>query len=199
MTAASAYTEQELIDRFRNGEQQAFKWLFDQYYVSILYYATNLLERKSEAEDIVQDIYFKLWRRRAEFNSLLHVRSFLYKSTRFACIDHLRSASSRERHIELLINRAINDLKSDNLMIEEELYREIVAEINRLPEKYAIILRLKYLHNLDYAAIAGRLDMSEATVRKQKQRAIELLRTLVLKKQLLSLAVLTALLERIGF
>jgi RNA polymerase sigma factor (sigma-70 family) len=93
------------------------------------------------------------------------------------------------------LDRAMNDVLHNSRMIEEELYREIIAEISQLPKKYETILRLKFLHNLDVPEIAAKLGLSEATVRKQKQRALEQLRALVLKKRLLSLALLKIFLE----
>jgi RNA polymerase sigma-70 factor (family 1) len=192
---APLYTEPDLLALFRAGDQTAFRQLFNHYYVSILFYAEQITAAKTEAEDIVQEIFCKLWQHRASFNSLLHIKSFLYKSTRFACIDHLRQLQSRDKRYELLLQKAEDESLQNSAMIEEELYRAILAEIDQLPEKHRVILRLKFIDNLDYADIATQLGLPEATVRKQKQRALEQLRTLVLKKRLLTLLTLQAILR----
>jgi RNA polymerase sigma factor (sigma-70 family) len=187
--------ENELLIRFRQGDEMVFKLFFDQYYVAILYYAQDIVPAKSEAQDIVQESFCKLWQHRQEFNSLLHIKSFLYKVTRFACIDLLRHTKSINLRYEVYLERAMDETLHNSRMIEEELYREIIAEISLLPKRYETILRLKFLHNLDVPEIAAKLGMSEAAVRKQKQRALERLRALVLKKRLLSLALLKIVLE----
>jgi RNA polymerase sigma-70 factor (family 1) len=194
MTDAALDTEEVLLDHFRAGDETAFKWLFDRHYGAILYYAQHILERRTDAEDIVQEIFVTLWRKRSDFNSLDHIKNFLYKSTRFACINQLRQWQSRDRQVEVLLQRALNDSFSDARLVEEEIFQAVIAEINALPEKYATILQLRYLHDLDYRQIAEKMGVSEATIRKQKQRAIELLQTAVVKKQLISAtAVLTVL------
>jgi RNA polymerase sigma-70 factor (ECF subfamily) len=187
--------ENELLTRFRQGDETVFKLLFDQYYVAVLYYAQDIVPAKSEAQDIVQESFCKLWQNRQDFNSFLHIKSFLYKVTRFACIDLLRHTKSINQRYEVYLDRAMNEVLHNSRMIEEELYREIIDEISQLPKKYETILRLKFLHNLDVPEIAAKLGMSEATVRKQKQRALEQLRALVLKKRLLSLALLKIVLD----
>ena len=195
MSVLALNNENELLTRFRQGDETAFKHLFDQYYVAVLYYAQDIVPAKSEAQDIVQETFCKLWQNRQDFNSLLHIKSFLYKVTRFACIDLLRHTKSINQRYEVYLNRAMNETLHNSRMIEEELYREIIAEISLLPKKYETILRLKFLHNLDVPEIAAKLGLSEATVRKQKQRALEQLRALVLKKRLLSLVLLKIVLD----
>jgi RNA polymerase sigma-70 factor (ECF subfamily) len=187
--------ENELLTRFRQGDEMVFKHLFDQYYVAVLYFAQDIVPAKSEAQDIVQETFCKLWQNRQDFNSLLHIKSFLYKVTRFACIDLLRHTKSVNLRYEVYLDKATNETLQNSRIIEEELYREIIAEISLLPKKYETILRLKFLHNLDVPEIAAKLGLSEATVRKQKQRALEQLRALVLKKRLLSLALLKIVFE----
>lgn len=197
MTNAVQHTDEDILVRFRGGEESAYRHFFERHYGAILYYALHILERRSDAEDVVQEVFYKLWQHRTDFNSAEHIKSFLYKSTRFACINQLRSGQSRELQAEVLLQRALNDSFADSRLVEEELFRAVIAEISGLPEKYGTILSLRYLHDLDYHEIAKKLGISEATVRKQKQRAMELLRTVVLKKKLLVADGLVFLLERI--
>lgn len=95
------------------------------------------------------------------------------------------------------MERALRDSYSDTIIVEEEIFQAVIAEINGLPEKYATILQFKYLHDLDYAQIAEKLKMTEVAVGKQKQRAMEMLQTIIVKKKLLSATALVVLLERL--
>lgn len=196
MTGA-AYTDEEWINRFRNGEEAAYRHFFDRHYGAIVHYAQSILQQGAEAEDIAQDIFYQLWQHRAELNSTDHVKGFLYKSTRFACINQLRQWQTRDRNAEVLLRQATNDPFTESRMVQEELYQLVIAEINALPEKYAAILRLRYLQDMGYDQIAAQLGTNEATVRKQKQRALEMLQTAVVKNKLLTAAALLSLLHEL--
>lgn len=197
MTDAAARTEEQMLTRFRSGEQAAYRHFFERHFGAMVYYAQAMLGQRTEAEDVAQEVFYQLWQHREEFNSVEHVKGFLYKSTRFGCINRLRQRDTQERHHAALVERANSDAFSDSLIVREELFQAVINEINALPEKYATILRLRYLQDLDYGEIATQLGTSEATIRKQKQRALEMLQTVVVKKKLLSAAGLIMLLQHL--
>lgn len=196
MTGAAIYTEEEILSRFHHGEEDAYRHFFERHYGPIVHYAEAIIGQRTEAQDIAQEIFYQLWQHRQKFNSSDHVKGFLYKSTRFACINRLRQMNTQERHTDTLLERASSDAFTDSLIVQEELFQAVLSEINELPEKYAAILRMRYLQDLGYDQIASELGTTEATVRKQKQRALEMLQTVVLKKKLLSAAGLIMLLQQ---
>lgn len=195
MASARSYHPQDQPLHITEWNERTFRELFDHFYISLLFYAQDILQDKAEAQDAVQEVFTRLWQHRPDLNSALHIRSYLYKSTRFCCIDHLRQMQRRDARYGIYLDRAMNDVLQDSRMIEEELYGQIIREIELLPEKYGQILKLKYIDQLDYPEIAARLRISEPAIRKQKQRAMELLKTQVLKNKLLCLALISPFLE----
>lgn len=187
----------ELIEQFRKGKENAFKQIFETHYGAILHYAQHFLEKRAEAEDIAQEVFVMLWKARMDIQTPEHLKSFLYKSTRFACINQLRQWQSKTKQAEVLLERALNDSFSDSRLVQEEILQAVIIEIRSLPDKYARILQLKYIEGLDYDEISKRLNLPEATIRKQRQRAVEMLRTIVVKKQLLTAAGLLTILKQL--
>ncbi|HYF32515.1 MAG TPA: sigma factor [Chitinophagaceae bacterium] len=62
-----------------------FSYLFDKYYAAVAFFANRLLKNRERAEDIVSEVFFTLWQKRAEFNAETPIKAFLYTTTRQTC------------------------------------------------------------------------------------------------------------------
>ncbi len=161
-----------LITRIAKGDQTAYEELFRRYYASMVLYADNLLHDKEESEDIVIDVFTDLWQKRNTFANIQSDKSFLFILLRNRVIDALR-VKSRIRQEEL--TDVFLDEPVEDTMFEVELYAQLKAEIDRLPEKCAEVLRLK-LEGLDDHEISKQLGIQYETVRSHTKRGISLLR-----------------------
>lgn len=63
-----------------------FSYLFDKYYAAVAFFANRLMKNRERAEDIVGEVFFTLWQKRAEFNAEISVKEFIYIATRKACV-----------------------------------------------------------------------------------------------------------------
>ena len=167
----------QLITDLNNGSIVAFRFVFDEFYKSLLLFTQHLLTDNNQAEDLVQDAFIKLWERNENFTSLSSIKVFLYLTVKNSCIDHQRHIQIVEQHIQKHINIQ-NIEEDDNLeqkIIEAETVRLIDKAIKELaPQSRAVfLLGLKGKKNQE---IADELLISINTVKTHKQRALTALR-----------------------
>lgn len=176
----------KLLDDFRNGKEQAFRQIYLQYYRPVCYFAFQLVNDMSQAEDIASETFSKLWLRRANFYALPSLKSFLYTSARNASLDYLKSLKVRSlSHNELAY---LAEHESDYVlskMIRAQLMQSIYCEVDRFPEKVKQVFRLFFEEGLGTREIAQKLNMPEQSVRNTKTRALGMLRHTLLKKKAL--------------
>jgi len=167
----------KLITDLNSGSISAFRFVFDEYYKSLLFFSQSFLSDNHLAEDIVQDSFIKLWERNDHFTSLLSVKSFLYLTVKNSCIDHQRHVQTVERHKQSQINTLKFNEEEwlDQKIIEAETIRLIDKAINELAPQCREIFKMG-LKGLKNKEIADELAISINTVKTQKQRALTALR-----------------------
>src|SRR5215468_2628101 len=90
------YQDDSWVKAFQEGNAQAFQEVFNRYNKRLCYFAEQRVKDRKEAEDIVADIFGKLWQEHAGFNSEENIRAFLYISTKNACASFLRQKQRRQ-------------------------------------------------------------------------------------------------------
>lgn len=194
MKRKSGQEEAELMESFRNGEDKVLAYFFDLHYKSLCYFAVRLTQDAEQAEDIVSECFLKLWRGRTEFQTAQNIKAFLYISCRNACLNHLKYLKRRNAAQELYFGQLQEG--EDTILyqiIETEVLGILSKEIEELPDKCREVFKMIYVENKKTDEIAADLGISVKTVRGHKARAIELLKTQLLKKGM-SAAVLLAFL-----
>jgi len=190
LTILTPYNDPDLILRFSQGDEHAFRTIFNVQLQPLCYFAHKILGQKEEAEDVVSTAFAVLWERRAQFNSGSAIKSFLYITVRNACYDLIK-----HRKVVNNAQEAITDISSepditiDARILQAELLQLILSELKSLPDRSRQILEYSFLEERKTGEIAGLLSMSEAHVRMEKSRALVLLRKLLLEKQLLEIVV----------
>jgi RNA polymerase sigma-70 factor (ECF subfamily) len=182
------------IQEFNNGDQQAFAAVFRIYYRPLCYFATQLVNDPGEAEDIVKDSFVKLWHKHTNFDNEQTIKSFLYITTRNACLNFLRHVKVKDTvHRELVY---LEEGRGQELMLNQlirlEMMQEIYNEIEKMPEKRREVFKLAYLEGMKNEDIANQMGLSIFTVKEHKAKALSYLRTRFSDKQLLLLLLLCA-------
>ena len=176
-TPAQPYNENELLKQLYAGERGAFSLIFKEFYTALCAFAEKLTGSPDHAEDIVEDVFLKIWTRQQQFDDLHHLKSFLYKATRNACFDHLRRQEhSRERQAVFQQSQHQWEAAADLDMIRVEIYRNIYKAIDELPEQCGRIVRMGYIEGKSNDEIATELGLSVQTVKNQKSRGVALLK-----------------------
>lgn len=196
-------SDQDIIALFKRGEHAAFDYLFKLHYRALVYYGSQLVGDEQEAEDVVVETFVKLLRKRADFDNLQDIRSFLFTSVRNACYDYLRYMQRHETsHQELIYLTGKEEITDDLEMIKAKVLQEIYNEIENLPTQCQKVFKYVFLHGLTTEQIAAEMNISPQTVLNQKTRALNLLRLSLLKKNLLpstiSLYYFAIILQQLG-
>lgn len=180
MSNYHSYTDQQLADLLRSGDQIAFGEIYDRYWVVLFLHARNLLRENEEARDIVQELFTSLWLKAAQLETNTLLSAYLYKAVRNRVFDHLKHKKVVKDYLNSL-NEFMEEghVQTDELIREKELAAIIDNEIKLLPPKMRAIFELSRKQHLSYQQIAEELDISEHTVKSQVSNALRILRTKV--------------------
>lgn len=168
--------EQLLLSATQAGDESAFDALFRAYYAPLCRYAATLAEGDwDEAEDIVQQVFVKLWEQRAALDVRWSLRAYLYKMVHHRCLNRLRDARTRERYkvfnAEQLEKQAVHPTGPVT-----ELSERIQKALAALPTECRRIFELSRFEELKYREIADQLGISIKTVETQMGKALRILR-----------------------
>jgi len=164
-----------------NGEE--FKIIFNLYHDKLLHIARNYVSQQEDAEEIVQDIFIKLWNKRKNLKiDSNNISGYLFVMVRNGCLDHLRKRNKRlslyghDEPIEDFLNfSALSDEQASGI-IAEELREQIEKAIDLLPEKCRMVFLKSRQENLTYGAISDQLHISVKTVENQIGKALKHMR-----------------------
>jgi RNA polymerase sigma-70 factor (ECF subfamily) len=167
----------EIIPAFNKGVPEALHTLVKEYYKPLCLFADRLIKDSAAAEDIVGETFVKLWNRKGDFETVSNIKAFLYITVRNASLNFLKQAKRESLSKKQLAYIAGGQEEFVlNEMIRSEVLREIMLEIERLPEQCGKVLKLGYIEGLKNQEIADLLHISVHTVKNQKARAIQLLK-----------------------
>ncbi|HWV65552.1 RNA polymerase sigma-70 factor [Chitinophaga sp.] len=177
MSQESSYNEYQLLRGLASADTFHYSHIFKAYYSALCLYAEKIIGEPGHAEDIVQDVFERLWQKPYAFETVRHLKDYLYKATRNAALNFLKGAQhSKERQAKFLHEQEDGDTGEDLDIIRMEVFRVIYREINNLPEKCGEIVRMSYIEGLKNEQIAEILSISLQTVKNQKTRGLKLLR-----------------------
>lgn len=159
-TNTSAY----LIAIAEKDDQQAFKKLYQHFLPRLLSYANTFLNHKQLSEEVVEDVFIKIWSNRKTLPAITNFSYYLYTATKHTAINYFRSRK-RAAFDSLADTEEIIYLHNpESGTIQKENLRQIEAAINELPEKCRLIFRLIKEEGLKYKEVAQLLSISPKTV-----------------------------------
>lgn len=166
-----------LIESLRNGDESAYTYLIDTYHHKLCVYANSLVKNIYSAEDIVQNVFIKVWEQRTRLKSDHAIKSFLYKLVYNEFIDLYRknqSLFSLEKSYYEALNGIIQEEDPESF---QRIINAVNKEIQNLPPKCKEVFILSKKEGLTNIEIAEHLDVSIKTVEAQITKAFSLLRS----------------------
>lgn len=163
-----------IIRRIRKGDKKQFELLFRSSYPSLVRYAKTLIKDHDTAEEIVQDLFFRLWQDRQSLKIEKSVSAYLYKSVYNRCLHHLEHMKVVEKHLKEALYRQEDETNYPTGDIQyKELEEKIARILLKLPERCNIIFCMNRFEGLKYAEIAQRLSISVKTVEANMGKALK--------------------------
>ncbi|MBD2699163.1 RNA polymerase sigma-70 factor [Spirosoma sp. BT702] len=169
------YTLESVLHQVIQGDPVAFAKLYRHYRTPALKFCTSLLKDTEDAENMVHDVFIKIWERRATINPSLNFNSYLFTCLRNLAFDHLKQLEKsqllKQRYVERM--QVMNNEHPDD---EEARIQLLQVAISSLSEKRKLILRMNVEDGKSYQEIAEMLRISKNTVKNQLVKAKQLLR-----------------------
>lgn len=171
------FTDHELVALLNEDDYHAYAEIYHRYAAVLYVHAHKRLRDREEAKDLIQELFTTLWMRRSCLELKTHLSGYLYAAVRnrvLKVVSHKQVESSYFKSLResLLQEHAI----TDHLVREKELSALIEKEIEALPVKMRHVFNLSRKLHLSHREIAEELDLSEATVKKQVNNALKVLR-----------------------
>jgi RNA polymerase sigma-70 factor (ECF subfamily) len=156
---------------------QSFEAMFRQYYQMLCSYAYRFVNDKDTAEEIVQELFYKLWEKRSELRINSSLKSYLYSAVHNRCLKFIehKNVESKYRNYFLLHESEINNEPQQSSNIRE-LQEIIENTLDSMPERCSRIFRLNRFEGLKYYEIAEKLSISIKTVEANMGKALKILR-----------------------
>lgn len=169
--------EYDLLSALKSGNKEAFTLLFRKYYKDLVLFGGNILHDQVRCEDIVQNIFLKLWSDRENIIIEKSLKSFLLRSVQNSCLDELRHKQVIRDHEQFTQTFDYFDsLDTENYILYSDLEDKLNAAMNKLPDTYREAFRMNRFDGLKYKEIAEQLKVSERTVEVRVSKALGLLR-----------------------
>lgn len=166
-----------LLSRLQNGDEKAFTAIYERYNKMLYVLAYKYLKDTFLAEDIVQQVFLKLWESRSLFVGSVHLRNYLYTMTKNLVLNEIRdNLSDMEKNYAVIQNAPEFEDKLQSAWEEKDLFQHFYKILAELPEQKRKVCLLKIRDNLSNQEVADKLHISVPTVKSHYSQAIKLLR-----------------------
>lgn len=175
--AYQQFTDQELTDLLKSGDQQAYTEIYDRYIFVLLNHTYNKSGNREEAKDIVHEVFARLWANREQLQITGSLAGFLYTSARNIVLNQVIHKKVASKYFDSILQfQELPQTVTDHRIRENQLIAIIEKEIAELPPKMREVFELSRKQHLSHVEIAEKLDISVQTVSKHITNALKILR-----------------------
>lgn len=156
-----------------HDDQAAYKQLFAVFYKSLLQFGISFVRSHEAAEEIVSDVFIKIWKKRAGLHRIHNLRLYLFISTKNMALNYLRTQKKPllpAEHYQVQLQSVYFD--PEKLMLTAEMMGRVQKAISHLPHRCQLIFKLVKEDNLKYKEVAELLNLSVKTVENQMTTAL---------------------------
>lgn len=166
--------DSEIIRRIREGNKQEFENLFRSSYASLVRYAQTILRDHDTSEEIVQELFFRLWKDRETLRVESSLKGYLFRSVHNRSLHYIEHQKVIDRHAGETAAAAetVSEPVTDAIYYNE-LQAKVARVLERLPERCSEIFRMSRLEGLKYNEIAEKLSVSLKTVEANMGKALK--------------------------
>ena len=167
----------ELLVRFREGDEKAFKCVYDEHHFKVYQYAYSYLKNREQTEEVVQESFLNLWVNREKLNGELPVAPYLFSICKRLVLDAFRKAASvnaLKTNLQKISTEADNQTEEVIMLADLKKFSE--QAIAELPKQQQMVFKLSRSEDLTYEEIAAQLNISKNTVRNHLVVALKTLR-----------------------
>lgn len=169
-----------LVMALKQNDHQSFTRIFCAYYKDLVLLGGTYIPEKAVCEDIVQNIFLKLWNDRKTLEIENSLKSYLLKAVRNNCLDELRHRKIIDEHVAYELKSACMDAnETENYVLYSDLRQQLKKALAHLPPAEREVFQMSRLENIKYQEISDRLNISVRTVEVRISKALKQLRILL--------------------
>ncbi len=158
------HNHKDILERFKAGDSYAYEKLYRLYREDAFRFCNYILKDKSESENIIHDVFLKIWIKRSYVNPDLNFKSYLLTIVKNHVVDYYK-----EERKNRFLKEKFREIASEHMRInneyKEERIEKIKEEIGNLSERKKEIFTLNYEEGLSYKEISNQLNISFNTVK----------------------------------
>ncbi|QDW25644.1 RNA polymerase sigma-70 factor [Pedobacter sp. KBS0701] len=177
MSSYESFTDTQLISHLQSGDQGAFTEVYRRFWDKVFSVAYHRLANQAEAEEVVQEVFLSLWKRRSNLQIRYSLHTYLSAATKYQVINKQSRGyfnAEKRNSLEDIPEQGIDT--TELWFSERELRQELDKHINELPVKCRLIFKMSREGYKSNTAIAEELDISEKTVEAHITRALKILK-----------------------
>ena len=169
--------EKVLVEQIVSGDQSAFRTIFCRYKDKLFSYCYRFTKTEATAEEIVHDVFLKIWTERERINPELSFSSYLYKITRNQALNFMRKAAADQSLRDKLRHYFEQyDSQCEDQIIYNDLFAIVQRAVALLPPRRRLIYEMSREQAMKDEEIAHRLRISKQTVKNQMVKALSFIR-----------------------
>lgn len=173
--------DDRLIERYLNGDQEAFELLLKQHAQALYAFVFSLVRNREVAEDVLQDTFLKAWKNFSKFDPSKSFKTWIFSIAKYTSFDALKkkkaipfSAFETDDQEGSFIENIPDENELAQMTLEtEETNKSVEDSLKRLPEKYQQVLRLFYQEDFSLSEISEILEKPYNTIKSWHYRGIK--------------------------
>ncbi|WP_310393789.1 RNA polymerase sigma-70 factor [Hymenobacter sp.] len=190
-----AYSDElltELVNRLRKADEAAFRTLYDLYKSKLYWYCLKFTKSEETAEEMVQDVFVKIWEKKETLNPELSINAYLYTLAKHLVLNHQKKTTHATLYAQQTLLRTSEASNQTEVAIEYADYLTLAHQaIAQLPPKRHQIFQMSRQEEMSHEEIASALGISKHTVNVHLVKALKYIRaTITLQPDVLAVALL---------
>lgn len=179
MNNAKLHDGGKLLQLLAEGSEIAFSQVFEHYRSSVFNVALRFLKSHSLAEETVQDVFLKIWLRRAELPKVVSFEAYIRTMTRNNVFDRMKAIAKEESARGAMARHTYNPDNTDHAVIEKQYDELLNTVVNSLPPQQKHVFTLARVEGLSHEAIAEQMQISRLTVKTHMAKALQTIRQMI--------------------
>jgi len=168
-----------LYSKVREGDIRAYETLFRRYFEPLCMYGKKITDDLDVAQEMVQELFYTIWKDRSRLRIVLSVKSYLYGAMRNQSLQYLEHLQVRERYYQHVAAESTESSLHDSpqeILEYKELEQRLEYALEHLPKRRRDIFRMNRFEGKKYEQIAHELSLSVKTIEAEMSKALQTLR-----------------------
>lgn len=171
-------SDSQLALQIKKSQKHAFDELFERYSQPLYRFSKSLLKNHEDAEGVVQEVFFRIWKKRHQLDEEKSFRSFIFSIAHNVVVDLFRQRASDQKFEQFAISKAqINYLDPEDELEYKELKSIVEHAVSELPERRKQIYRFSRIEGMSHKEIAKKMGIQAKTVENQLTLALKHIRS----------------------